>query len=81
LLEIEREVQLKPGTSLIREWRGQTHRVTAMDEGFIWNGGSYNSLSEIARAITGTRWSGPRFFGLKQRTPGGSRFASKEAHG
>ena len=68
ILDLEREARLKTGTSLVREWRGQTHRVTALDEGFIWDGQRFESLSEIARAITGVRWSGPRFFGLKQRT-------------
>lgn len=66
-LDLEREAKVKIGTMLIREWRGQTYRVTAVDEGFQWNGQRYESLSEIARAITGVRWSGPRFFGLKQR--------------
>jgi hypothetical protein len=80
-LSIEREVQLKPGTSLIREWGGQTHRVTALDEGFLWNDRSYASLSEVAREITGTRWSGPRFFGLKQRSSGAPVRASQQRHG
>jgi hypothetical protein len=53
----------KPGTRLIREWRGQTHEVTVLDEGYEWQGVRYRSLSPIARAITGSRWSGPRFFG------------------
>lgn len=63
-LDIEREAHLKVGTVLVREWHGNTHRVTALDDGFLYGGQSYASLSEIARAITGTRWSGPRFFGL-----------------
>ncbi len=54
----------KPGTRLIREWQGQTHEVTVLDKGYRWQGRWYRSLSEIARHITGTRWSGPRFFGL-----------------
>ncbi len=57
--------RLKPGTLLVREWQGQLHRVMVMDGGFAWNGGTYASLSEIARAITGTRWNGPLFFGLR----------------
>jgi DUF2924 family protein len=58
---------LKPGTLLAREHDGHLHRVTVMAEGFAWNGAVYQSLSEIARLITGTRWSGPRFFGLRDK--------------
>ena len=58
---------LKPGTVLTREWGGAVHRVMVLEEGFAWAGQSYRSLSEIATRISGTRWSGPRFFGLKQR--------------
>lgn len=54
----------KPGTRLVREWQGVTHEITIEDDGFTWNGHRYRSLSHIAREITGTRWSGPRFFGL-----------------
>ncbi len=57
---------LKPGGRLIREWNGVTHVVDVVDGGFLWNGERYTSLSPIARAITGARWSGPRFFGLKR---------------
>jgi hypothetical protein len=57
--------RLKTGTVLIREWHGTTHRITALEKGFLLGGKRYRSLSEIARAITGTRWSGPLFFGLK----------------
>lgn len=53
-----------PGTRLIREWHGRTHVVTVGEDGFDYAGKRYGSLSEIAREITGTRWSGPRFFGL-----------------
>ncbi|OSM04177.1 putative bacteriophage-like protein [Magnetofaba australis IT-1] len=53
------------GARLIREWRGVTHQVVVMEEGFSWQGRTFKSLSPIAREITGTRWSGPRFFGLK----------------
>ena len=55
---------LAPGSRLIREWRGRTHTVDVLDSGFRCDGKQYRSLSEIARAITGGRWSGPRFFGL-----------------
>ena len=53
------------GTILIREWQGATHRVTMLDDGVSFNGKRYRSLSEVAREITGSRWSGPRFFGLR----------------
>jgi hypothetical protein len=53
---------LPKGTRLVREWHGRTYTVDVLDVGFLWEGGQYHSLSEIARAITGTRWSGPRFF-------------------
>jgi hypothetical protein len=55
-----------PGRVLMREWNGVTHRVLVLDDGFSWNAERYSSLSEIALRITGTRWSGPRFFGLRQ---------------
>ena len=53
------------GTILVREWRGTAHRVTMLDDGVSFNGKRYRSLSEVAREITGSRWSGPRFFGLR----------------
>jgi len=56
----------KPGTRLIRQWDGETHQVTVCEHGFEYKGERYRSLSQIARLITGTRWSGPLFFGLKQ---------------
>lgn len=56
---------IKPGTRFLREWQGRTHEVTATIDGrFAYRGATYRSLSAIARAITGTRWSGPAFFGL-----------------
>jgi hypothetical protein len=57
--------RLKAGTVLVREWHGVTHRVTMLDDGFDFHGERFRSLSEIARKITGVRWSGPLFFGLK----------------
>ena len=60
-------VGLRPGTVLVREWEGTSHRVMVMAEGFAWNGATYASLSQVARAITGTRWNGPRFFGLRDQ--------------
>ena len=56
---------IKSGTRLIREWQGQTYEVAVTDTGYLWRGDHYRSLSRIAQAITGTHWSGPRFFGLK----------------
>ncbi len=58
---------LDPGAKLVREWNGISHTVDVTDLGFEWRGERYRSLSEIARAITGARWSGPRFFGLTGR--------------
>ncbi len=60
-------IRLKPGLRLVREWRGETHDVLVLEDGFEWNGERRRSLSAIAREITGTQWSGPRFFGLKPR--------------
>lgn len=54
-----------PGTRLIREWHGITHEVVIEDNGYSWKSKQYRSLSKIAQEITGTHWSGPRFFGLK----------------
>lgn len=62
-----RAVRLKPGARLLRQWRGETHVVIVVEDGFEWRGERHGSLSAIARAITGTRWSGPRFFGLKRK--------------
>ena len=55
----------KPGTRLLREWHGQTHEVIVLESSVQYRGKSYPSLSAVAREITGSRWSGPRFFGLK----------------
>ena len=57
---------IRPGNRLVRRWRGCTYVVDAVEDGFIYDGRTYASLSEIARLITGTRWSGPRFFGPVQ---------------
>jgi hypothetical protein len=62
-----RRSNLKPGTILRREWKGRSHQVMVVDEGFAWNGKTYDSLSKIACAITGTKWNGPRFFGLRDQ--------------
>lgn len=64
--EVPQRPAFKPthGTRLVREWRGQTHVVDIQDDCIKYNGEAYSSLSQVARAITGVRWSGPRFFGM-----------------
>jgi hypothetical protein len=63
-----RTAEVRPGMRLVREWNGTVHVVTIAEDRVIhWNGQTWNSLSEVARAITGTRWSGPAFFGLRQK--------------
>jgi hypothetical protein len=57
---------LKAGALLVREWKGKLERVMILEEGFAWNGQTFGSLSQIAKAMTGTNWSGHRFFGLRQ---------------
>lgn len=59
--------RLRPGAALIREYQGELHTVTVVQDGYLWREATYASLSIIARAITGTSWSGPRFFGLRKR--------------
>jgi hypothetical protein len=63
---------LRPGTVLGREWFGHMHRVTVLTHGFSWNGKTYPSLSKAAFAITGTRWNGPKFFGLRNKLAKGA---------
>ena len=63
----KQKASYKPGTGLIREWQGQTYEVTVMDKGYHWQGRQYRSLTAIAHEITGTKWSGPRFFGLNKQ--------------
>src|SRR5215218_10411516 len=65
---VDQRRSLKPGTELVREHAGAMHRVVVVTDGFSWNATTYRSLSEVARAITGTNWNGPRFFGLRERT-------------
>ena len=61
---------LKAGALLVREWKGRLERVMILEEGFAWNGRTFGSLSQIAKAMTGTTWNGHRFFGLRQgKTP------------
>jgi hypothetical protein len=64
---------VRPGTILVREWNGRMQRVTVLAEGFAWNGKTYPSLSKIAFAITGTRWNGPKFFGMRDKPSKGAR--------
>jgi hypothetical protein len=59
---------LHPGTRLAREWQGRRHDVDVLEQGFRYRGADYRSLSEVARAITGTRWNGLRFFGLREQS-------------
>jgi len=66
---IELPRYIKPGSVLVRDWKGKSHRVSVLDQGFGYDGATYASLSEIARQITGTRWNGPRFFGLRTAKP------------
>ena len=66
----QKRTGLTPGTVLVREWDRWSHRVTVLADGFAWNGQTYDSLSAVALAITGTKWNGPRFFGLRgKQTP------------
>jgi hypothetical protein len=67
--------RIKPGTQMIREWQNTTHTVTALAEGFEWNGCTYKSLSAVANAITGTNWNGFAFFGIK-RAPSSNKNAA-----
>ena len=62
-----RTADLRPGTVLGREWNGRMQRVAVLADGFAWNGKTYPSLSKVAFAITGTRWNGPKFFGLRDK--------------
>jgi Protein of unknown function (DUF2924) len=62
-----RNADVRPGTVLGREWNGRMQHVAVLANGFAWNGKTYPSLSKVAFAITGTRWSGPKFFGLRDK--------------
>jgi hypothetical protein len=64
-LDVIPKRRLKTGTVLVREYQGQRHTVTIVPDGYVWREARYKSLSIIARAITGTAWNGPRFFGLR----------------
>jgi Protein of unknown function (DUF2924) len=62
-----KRTELTPGAVLVREWNRQSHRVMVLANGFAWNGQTYDSLTKIAFAITGTRSNGPRFFGMRDK--------------
>jgi hypothetical protein len=66
-LKPEHGATLKVGSRLVRNWHGETHQVFIRDDGFVYRDTVYSSLTPIARAITGSNWSGPRFFGLKAK--------------
>jgi len=68
--------KLRAGTRLVREWQGKVHEVAVTKEGFVWNGASYSSLSSIATGITGTKWNGWVFFGVKKAGLQGSQAAA-----
>jgi len=63
----QKRTELSPGTVLVREWDRRSQRVMVLADGFAWNGQTFDSLSKIAFAITGTKWNGPRFFGLRDK--------------
>ncbi|MGO4513190.1 DUF2924 domain-containing protein [Bradyrhizobium sp. 2TAF36] len=69
-LEVQRRI--KPGSELVRSWNRRTYRVTVLDKGFAYDGKTFTSLSEIATLITGTKWNGPRFFGLRSTSADGT---------
>ena len=73
-----RQRRLKPGTVLVREYQGERHTVTVVAGGYLWREATYASLATVARAITGTAWSGPRFFGLRA---GADRRENSEGEG
>jgi Protein of unknown function (DUF2924) len=72
--------QIKPGSELVRTWNRKTYRVVVLEKGFGWEGRTYSSLSEIAFGITGTKWNGPRFFGLRSSANGGDRQSKTDDH-
>jgi hypothetical protein len=75
-----RKVSLKLGARLVRAWGGETHEVLVVEDGFLWRGRTWRSLSVIAREMTGTQWSGPRFFGLSGTTTKSAAAAETEGH-
>ncbi len=75
------QISFRPGTRLVREWRGVTHMVLIHADGIEWRGQRYRSLSVVAREITGARWSGPRFFGLRRQLDSHSRSGQGDDEG
>ena len=73
ILRIRPVTRASTGTVLIRDWQGKSHHVTVLDRGVLYRKKNYRSLSQVARVITGCRWSGPLFFGLRGRLKEGSR--------
>ena len=69
-IDLVGEIHLKPGTRLVRRWRGTTYHVLVLDDGFLFEDRHYRSLTPIATEITGAHWSGPRFFGLTEKADG-----------
>jgi hypothetical protein len=74
-------VSLRPGTRLLREWHGVTHTALIHADGIEWRGQRYSSLSVVARKITGARWSGPRFFGLRRQLDSHSKAGEGDGEG
>jgi Protein of unknown function (DUF2924) len=72
--------RLQTGTVLVREYYGERHTVTVVPDGFLWRDTTYSSLSIIAQAITGTKWNGPRFFGLRVPSHPNNAGVAKESH-
>jgi hypothetical protein len=77
-IDLDRPLRYRPGTVLLRQWKGKRHSVTILEEGYGYNGKTYGSLSQIAREITGSRWNGPAFFGFRK---GAGRHAEVTANG
>jgi hypothetical protein len=73
--------RLKPGTVLVREYASERHTVTVVPGGYIWRESTYPSLSTVARAITGTAWNGPRFFGLRTAGKSGENAGNSQLIG
>ena len=72
-IDLGKEVQLKPGTKLVRQWHGTMYHVLVLEDGFQFQDRHYRSLTPIAKEITGAAWSGPRFFGLKEKSDESSK--------
>jgi hypothetical protein len=73
--------RIKPGSVLVRQWKGKSHRVMVLADGFAYDGKTFGNLSEIAVLITGTRWNGPRFFGLRSKVAENGELAADPSNG